>query len=91
MGWTNTTWRILSLRKKGLAGPSLEDTAGLLAERELDLRSSNERLDALLDSLPVIVFSGDAETFGATYVSRNSHDVTGFNPGEMLSHPHFWI
>jgi PAS domain S-box-containing protein len=59
------------------------------AEREL-IRT-NEQLAFLLENLPTVIYTCKAEgDFGATYVSQNIEQVTGYRSSEFIRNSAFW-
>jgi PAS domain S-box-containing protein len=57
-----------------------------------ELRRSEERQKAILDSLPVCFHARETVApFAAHYVSKGVEKVTGFSPERLLSDPHFGL
>jgi PAS domain S-box-containing protein len=55
------------------------------------LRQTKEQLALLLESLPIVPFTCQAEgDFGITYVSKTIEEITGYKPSEFLSDSSFW-
>ena len=58
---------------------------------EENLRNALDRLNIILDSLPVISYTCKAEEdFGATYISNNVFEQTGYKPEDFTSKASFW-
>jgi PAS domain S-box-containing protein len=65
-----------------------------IAERtriEGALRESEERQNAILRRMPVVLYGAQSPTdFGATWISENAERVTGFPARTFIEEPHFW-
>jgi PAS domain S-box-containing protein len=52
---------------------------------------TKEHLSLLLDNMPVIVYTCEAEgDFACTYISDSITAVTGYKPDDFVSNPSFW-
>lgn len=55
------------------------------------LRETSEHLSLVLESLPIVSYSRQAEaSFGLTYISATVKEMTGFEPERFLRDPTFW-
>ena len=60
-------------------------------QAEARLNQTNEQLSVLLENLPVVPYTCRAEgDFGATYVSQQVKEVTGYVPEDLTSDAAFW-
>lgn len=57
-----------------------------------ELARTNEQLELLLDSLPIIPFTraGDKD-FTFTYMSNAVEEITGYPPEQFIDTPQFWL
>lgn len=63
-----------------------------LVAAETALRESEARLDFLLTSTPVTIYTCEAETpFGVNYISRNVKQLIGHEPEQFTDNSHFWL
>ncbi len=59
---------------------------------EQDLKTSKERLKFLITNNPAIIYTSKAsDDYGATFISENVKDLTGYSPEDFTSDPEFWI
>lgn len=59
---------------------------------EQSLRDLNARLDFLLSSSPVTLYTSDATPpYAATFISDNIEAMLGYTPHEFLTTPDFWV
>jgi PAS domain S-box-containing protein len=62
---------------------------------EEELRAARERLDYVVTSNPAVIYSGkplaDYSDFVLTYVSERVVSMLGFEPGDFIGHPEFWL
>ncbi len=67
---------------------------GGLIERkrvEQELRLANERLQYLLTSSPVVIFSSKTSgDFSTTFISKNVRAMVGYEAAEFIENPSFW-
>jgi len=67
-------------------------TRGERDEQAVALRRTGEQLSLLLESLPIIFYTGKAvDDFGVTYVSGNITTFTGYQPEDLTSDSSFWV
>ena len=61
---------------------------------EEELRSVRERLEYVITSNPVAIFTGrphpDLSDFDPTYMSNRVTELTGFGPKDLIGHPEAW-
>ena len=50
----------------------------------------DERHSRLLDAMPAIAWSADAQTFRFTYISPAAEKLLGYPADRWLHEPHFW-
>lgn len=85
-GYTVNAFRISS----GVVAVMFADISDRL-EAERAIRKSESRLNFLLTSSPVVIYTSQvAGDFAATYISPNVQDLFGFEPEQFLADPHFW-
>ncbi len=58
--------------------------------RDVALKRSERKLDALVHSIDGIVWEREADSFRWTFVSRQSERLLGFSPEEWLAKPTLW-
>lgn len=69
-----------------------EQAARRLAASAAELRDVNVRLDFLLSSSPVPIYTcQSAPPYAATFVSANVTEVVGYTPRDFLAAPDFWL
>ncbi|PKN33367.1 MAG: hypothetical protein CVU61_13555 [Deltaproteobacteria bacterium HGW-Deltaproteobacteria-19] len=62
-----------------------------LAKANLALKETTEHLSLILESLPIVSYSRQAESpFSLTYVSTTVKEMTGYDPERFLEEPGFW-
>ncbi|MHB1464886.1 MAG: PAS domain S-box protein [Thermoleophilia bacterium] len=66
-------------------------TRGERDQQALTLRRTGEQLSLLVQSLPIIFYTSEAEgDFGITYVSNNVRELAGYKPAQITGDPVFW-
>ncbi|MBD2355325.1 PAS domain-containing protein [Tolypothrix sp. FACHB-123] len=74
----------------GYIGTLTDITARKIAEQEN--QQLEERLQFLLSASPAVIFTCQPEgDYGATFISDNLYNVTGYTPAEFLAESRFWI
>ncbi|MEH2079483.1 MAG: PAS domain S-box protein [Nostoc sp.] len=59
---------------------------------EQELRLANERLQYLLTSSPVVIYSSKtSEDFSTTFISENVKEMVGYEAQEFIDHSSFWL
>ncbi|MEH1787614.1 MAG: PAS domain S-box protein [Nostoc sp.] len=59
---------------------------------EQELRLANERLQYLLTSSPVVIYSSKiSEDFGTTFISENVKEMVGYEAREFINNSSFWL
>ncbi|MEH1821474.1 MAG: PAS domain S-box protein [Nostoc sp.] len=58
---------------------------------EQELRLANERLQYLLTSSPVVIYSKTSEDFGTTFISENVKEMVGYEAQEFINNSSFWL
>ncbi|MEH1938855.1 MAG: PAS domain S-box protein [Nostoc sp.] len=60
---------------------------------EQELRLANERLQYLLTSSPVVIYSSKKTSgaFSTTFISKNVKTMVGYEAQEFLENPSFWL
>ncbi|OUL19973.1 histidine kinase [Nostoc sp. RF31YmG] len=77
-------------RPSGVGTVMVEISARKYAEQEL--RLANERLQYLLTSSPVVIYSSKTSgDFGNTFMSENVKKMLGYEAREFLENPNFWL
>ncbi|MHB9112696.1 MAG: PAS domain S-box protein [Thermoleophilia bacterium] len=73
-------------------GISALRTRGERDEQAVALRRTGEQQSLLLESLPIIFYTGKAsDDFGVTYVSGNVTTFTGYEPEDLTTDSSFWV
>ncbi len=57
---------------------------------ELELLESKQKIKDLIDSIDGIVWEGESDQQGITYVSKKSEAILGYTPEEWTSDENFW-
>jgi PAS domain S-box-containing protein len=72
----------------------VEERTRRLRESELELRSTKERLEYVIQSNPAVIYSGkplpDLSDWELTFVSDRVVTMLGYEPREFVGHPEFW-
>ena len=56
------------------------------------LKSTNERLNFIFNSMPVVIFTLKAtEDFTVTFATRNTLEQLGYEADEFINHPNLWV
>jgi len=80
-------------KSAGVRGIAIDITDRKRAEEEI--RAARERLDYVVTSNPAVIYSGkplaDYSDFVLTYVSERVVSMLGFEPGDFIGHPEFWL
>ncbi|MEH2044567.1 PAS domain S-box protein [Nostoc sp.] len=59
---------------------------------EQEIRLANERLQYLLTSSPVVIYSSKtSEDFSTTFISENVKEMVGYEAQEFIDHSSFWL
>ncbi|MEH1946675.1 MAG: PAS domain S-box protein [Nostoc sp.] len=59
---------------------------------EQELRLANERLQYLLTSSPVVIYSSKtSDDFGITFISENVKEMVGYEAREFIDNSSFWL
>jgi two-component system, cell cycle sensor histidine kinase and response regulator CckA len=83
--WSETQVQLLKVLSEVLGSAMARRRA------EVALRESEARLNFLVSSSPVTIYTCAARPpYAPTYVSPNVTRLLGFQPDEFLSHPNFW-
>ncbi|MBE8988011.1 PAS domain S-box protein [Nostoc sp. LEGE 12450] len=75
---------------------ALRERQAALRERkyvEQELRLANERLQYLLTSSPVVIYSSKKTlgNFSTTFISKNVKAMVGYEAQEFVENPNFWL
>jgi PAS domain S-box-containing protein len=73
----------------GLA-ESFNEMLGRIQSQDAALSLSQQRMEALINSIDGIVWERTPDTFRFTFVSRQSEDILGYPPQTWLDQPNFW-
>ncbi|MGF1938548.1 MAG: PAS domain S-box protein [Nostoc sp. ChiQUE02] len=78
-------------RPSGIGTVLVEISYRKLVEQEL--RLANERLQYLLTSSPVVIYSSKKNSgdFSTTFISKNVKAMVGYEAREFLENPSFWL
>ncbi|BAY24667.1 multi-sensor hybrid histidine kinase [Calothrix sp. NIES-2100] len=77
-------------RPAGVGTVMVEISARKYAEQKL--RLANERLQYLLTTSPVVIYSSKISgDFGHTFISENVKTMLGYESREFLENPNFWL
>src|SRR5207249_10978809 len=61
-----------------------------IQNQDAALSLSQQRMEALINSIDGIVWERATDTFQFTFVSRQSEDILGYPPQAWLGQPNFW-
>jgi PAS domain S-box-containing protein len=76
--------------KDGISVFSKDVTERRRAEEQILI--ANERLQYLLASTSAVIYTAKpSDDYGATFISENVHQVSGYEAREFLEQPSFWI
>lgn len=71
---------------------AVQEDISQLKLSEQALQTTTNRLNFLLNSSPVVIFSSKPDSdYGATFVSENIKEVMGYDPKAFLEESEFWI
>ncbi|PZO37792.1 MAG: hybrid sensor histidine kinase/response regulator [Pseudanabaena frigida] len=71
---------------------AVQEDISQLKLSEQALRTTTNRLNFLLNSSPVVIFSSKPDgDYGATFISENIKEVMGYDPKAFLEESEFWI
>jgi two-component system sensor histidine kinase/response regulator len=92
--WIHSRGQIFEYDEAGkplrMTGTHKDITEHKRAEQEL--RLANERLQYLLTSSPVVIYSSKTSgDFGHTFISENVRDMVGYEAEEFLADSSFWL
>ena len=59
-------------------------------ESERQVQESQQKIKDLIDSIDGIVWEGNSEEPGITYISKKSEHILGYTPEEWIEDDHFW-
>ncbi|NMF83783.1 diguanylate cyclase [Nodosilinea sp. P-1105] len=79
-----------SALKRQLEQQTAQQAAQLL-QVEADLRSQQQRMDSILNSLESVVWSVHPNSLATIYVNSATQAVYGYSPEAFLSHPELWF
>ncbi len=69
---------------------SFNEMLGRVQNQDAALSLSQQKMEALINSIDGIVWERTPDTFKFTFVSRQSEDILGYAPQEWLTRPNFW-
>lgn len=87
--WTFVPRRKLNGEIIGAVGLQLDVTQEILAKHQST--EAINKYQALVEQLPAITFSADAEYFKTTYVSPQIESLLGYTPQEWVADPDCWV
>ncbi|WP_300566477.1 PAS domain S-box protein [Flavobacterium sp.] len=67
----------------------VEDITGR-KESEKIILESQQKIKDLIDSIDGVVWEGNSEAPGITYISKKSEDILGYTPEEWIADDYFW-
>ncbi|MEO8236367.1 MAG: PAS domain S-box protein [Flavobacterium sp.] len=67
----------------------VEDISGR-KESERQVQESQQKIKDLIDSIDGIVWEGNSEEPGVTYISKKSEAILGYTPEEWIADEYFW-
>ena len=74
----------------GRLAESFNEMLGRIQSQDAALSLSQQKMEALINSIDGIVWERTPDTFRFTFVSRQSEDILGYQPQAWLDTPHFW-
>ncbi|HEX5221375.1 MAG TPA: PAS domain-containing protein [Verrucomicrobiae bacterium] len=74
----------------GSLAESFNDMLGRIQSQDAALSFSQQKLQALVDSIDGIVWERKPDTFQFTFISRQSESILGYAPEAWLDKPDFW-
>ena len=74
----------------GSLAESFNDMLGRIQSQDAALSFSQQKMEALIHSIDGIVWERKPDTFGFTFISRQSESLLGYAPEAWLDKPDFW-
>ncbi|HEV2392158.1 MAG TPA: ATP-binding protein [Verrucomicrobiae bacterium] len=74
----------------GRLAESFNEMLSRIQSQDAALSLSQQRMEALINSIVGIVWERKPDTFQFTFVSRQSEDILGYPPQAWLDQPDFW-
>jgi PAS domain S-box-containing protein len=69
---------------------SFNEMLSRIQSQDAALSLSQQKMEALINSIDGIVWERTADTFRFTFVSRQSNDILGYSPEKWLERQNFW-
>ncbi|UCD28226.1 MAG: PAS domain-containing protein, partial [Planctomycetota bacterium] len=75
-----------------ITNQELETEIATRKQIEDELRKNNERVEHLLSSVPAAIYTAKSSyDYGATFITENVKQITGYQPQAFLNRSGFWI
>src|ERR1035437_6986765 len=69
---------------------SFNEMLSRIQSQDAALSLSQQKMEALINSIDGIVWERTPDTFRFTFISRQSKDILGYDPQAWLAKPNFW-
>src|ERR1035437_1166327 len=74
----------------GRLAESFNEMLSRIESQDAALNLSQQKMEALINSIDGIVWERTPDTFRFTFISRQSEDILGYDPQAWLAKPNFW-
>jgi PAS domain S-box-containing protein len=74
----------------GRLAESFNEMLSRIESQDAALSLSQQKMEALINSIDGIVWERTPDTFRFTFISRQSKDILGYEPQAWLAKPNFW-
>ena len=74
----------------GQLAESFNEMLSRIQAQDAALSRSQQKMEALIDSIDGIVWERTPDTFQFTFISRQSESILGYKPRDWIAQPNFW-